>query len=217
MNDFIDGATTHTAYELSKARFAGQTTVPTTAVTAQVTSSKSKSARDQLKRAQGDLKKNQDNEGLLQSVVSKQGAALEVKGVISNEDKSAMGVLRDATKEAEDTRKAQEEVLKLAKQRVAATETPTEPGSNITPAKSPGDQLTSAQTDLQKNKEKETLLQAIVAKHATELDVKEYVADEEISALHVLKAAKKEAEEIRKAQEEVLELAKKRVSEEKQK
>ncbi len=73
----------------------------------------------------------------------------------------------------------------------------------------------SAQTDLEKNRSKETLLQSIVAKHTAELNAKESVADKERSALGILRATQKEAEETRKAQEEVLNLAKKRVSESK--
>ena len=36
MNDFVDGATTYTAYQLSKARFAGQTNVLGVSVTVSV-------------------------------------------------------------------------------------------------------------------------------------------------------------------------------------
>ncbi len=70
MNDFIDGATTHTAYELSKARFAGQTTAETTAITAR-SANEARAVQGQLTRAQEDLKNVQEREALLQSLVSK--------------------------------------------------------------------------------------------------------------------------------------------------
>ncbi len=220
MNDFIDGATTHTAYELSKARFAGQTAAETTAITAR-SATEARAVQGQLTRAQEDLKNVQEREALLQSLVSKETVTLDATGSVSGEERSTLGVLQEAHKESRDITKAQKAVLNLAKQRAAAVETSSSPNVNAAPAKdlaeskSPGEQLVSAQTDLEKNRSKETLLQSIVAKHTAELNAKESVADKERSVLGILRATQKEAEETRKAQEEVLNLAKKRVSESK--
>jgi len=221
MNDFIDGATTHTAYELSKARFAGQTTVETTAVVSQAAplAAEMRAAQGQLSRAKEDLEKAQEKEALLQSVASKEATTLNAKDSVSGEENSTLGVLQEAAKEAEDTRKAQEVVLNLAKRRISALETSSSPSANAAPAmdlatsKSPEEQLASAQMELEKNKSKETLLQSVVVKHTAELDAKERVCDEERSALDILGAAQREAENTRKAQEEVLALVNKRVSE----
>ncbi len=87
------------------------------------------------------------------------------------------------------------------------------PANDLATSKSPEEQLASAQIEFEKNKSKETLLQCVVAKHTAELNAKEGVADEERSALGILGAVQREAEESRKAHEKVLALANKRVSE----
>jgi len=82
--------------------------------------SEAKPAEGQQAKAQDDLKEAQTNEALLQSILAKQSVALDAKETVTDDEKRGLDILRAAHKEAEATRKAQEEVLHLADKRVSA-------------------------------------------------------------------------------------------------
>lgn len=101
MNDFIDGATTYTAYQLSQTRFA-----PAVAAAQQV-------------KAQKSLEAYIARETLLKGVVANHTAKLSVSQA-SKEDAESFEVLKAAQSEAEAARKAQEEVVAMAAKNATA-------------------------------------------------------------------------------------------------
>lgn len=117
MNDFIDGATTYTAYQLSSTRFAQPTQVDGLA-----TQAKPITVNEQAIEEAGALKETEEarltdqkaNEALLQAITVAHQFILAEKADVSDEDKRVQIVLEAIQKEAEDVRKKQQEVVDLA-------------------------------------------------------------------------------------------------------
>lgn len=148
MNDFIDGATTYAAYQLSKARFANQTEVTAVVVpdvslskapafeetqTAEQVFEEIQTAKQVFEETQtveqvAELKANEEHvlagqkaqEALLQSITAANQNVLAEKADVSEEDKEVQAVLEATQKEAEDVRKKQEEVVQLIQKRLAS-------------------------------------------------------------------------------------------------
>ncbi len=101
MNDFIDGATTYTAYQLSQARFA-----PAVSVAQQL-------------QAQNSLQTYLAREKLLEGILVKQAAVIASQS-LTKEDAETLEVFKAAQSEAQATREAQEQVVSLMAKNVAA-------------------------------------------------------------------------------------------------
>lgn len=100
MNDFIDGATTYTAYQLSQTRFA-----PAAAAAQQV-------------KAQKLLEAYASRETLLKGIVAKHTAQVSAAQA-SKEDAESLEILKAAQAEAEAVRKAQEQAVEVAAKNAA--------------------------------------------------------------------------------------------------
>lgn len=127
MNDFIDGATTYTAYQLSKMRFFYAETA--VAVVPEVILSKAPvfeeaKTTDQVEELKANeehvLASQKAHEELLKSIAAANQNVLVEKADVSEEDKKVQAVLEAAQKEAEDVRKKQEEVVELTQKRLAS-------------------------------------------------------------------------------------------------
>jgi len=100
MNDFVDGATTYTAYQLSQTRFA-----PAVGVAQQL-------------QAQKDLEAYRAREKLLEGILAKEAA---MNASLNREDNAeTLDVFKAAHSEAQATREAQEQVVSLMAKNVAA-------------------------------------------------------------------------------------------------
>lgn len=140
LNDFIDGATTHTAYLMSKARFTGETSIPPpssppheilsfvepAATAAAVPDTQAAvdtfpSAATLQTKAEADFLVAQNWLSFIELVTSNHTLSLATKEQFTVEEGIALEVLKAVGKEAEDMEEAQEEVLALARRYVEAS------------------------------------------------------------------------------------------------
>ncbi len=102
MNDFIDGATAYTAYQLSQARFA-----PAIGVAQQL-------------KVQRSLQTYLAREKLLGGIVAIHASTVNASQNLTKEDAETLEVFKAAQSEAQATREAQEQVVSLMAKNVAA-------------------------------------------------------------------------------------------------
>lgn len=119
MNDFIDGATTYTAYQLSRSRFAQQTEVtgfdieaPT--LTLEPSGLTTEQAEALKATEEATLEDEKANQALLQAITAANQSVLADKADVSEEDKRVQAVLAAIQAEAEDATRKQQEVVDLA-------------------------------------------------------------------------------------------------------
>lgn len=123
MNDFIDGATTYTAYELCINRFGQeQANIPPTPLPALNLLAPAKSTQDivadveALKaKEEAALVDERANVALLQNII-----AAHRDAAVSAEDKQALVALEAVTREAKDVTSSQQKLTEVAEKRLQA-------------------------------------------------------------------------------------------------
>lgn len=126
MNDFIDGATTYTAYQLSQARFSNQTQVAAIKSAEPVAhgvpsvQAKKIGNGEEVKAKHEQLHQDiKEHVALLQTITAGHQLILDEKDKVSDEDKRAHRALKAVQKEAEEKLKQQKKVVELARKNVA--------------------------------------------------------------------------------------------------
>lgn len=144
MNDFIDGATTYTAYQLSAKRFGttiatdvASTRVPATAVVEKIhigVGNPGKISEEEAEAAKAKavavLAHHRTREALLRMIAKSNRKTLDAKEILSEEEKSNQAVLKASWKEAEDVKKKQGQAVDMAEKRLEAVKTGKQQGSS---------------------------------------------------------------------------------------
>lgn len=134
MNDFIDGATTYTAYQLSHQRFApgsesddvrslvkGMPAAlearPSSVQSGDISEGEAESAKA---KADAALAHQQVLEAQLRTTVASQQSVLNAQSTVTEKDKSIQAVLEAAHREAEDGTQKQAQLVALAEKRLQA-------------------------------------------------------------------------------------------------
>ncbi len=225
MNDFIDGATTHTAFELSQERFAAgkkpldpmaKANTPAAAAIAHLAPLAAAAAAAQEPAQFNLLAQNPAIQLSVSGAFQSQSQSAQVGSspqlgtqVGGSQSQSAQTGASQAQTAPSGAAAGFLRTFVDESALAVPSESNVASSSEAKPAEA---QQAKAQEDLTETQTNEALLQSILTKQSVALGAKETVTDDEKRGLDVLRAAQKEAEATRKAQEEVLDLANKRVS-----